>query len=188
MLAFLDLETTGLDPDTSVILEVGIVLTEDNLEEIARASWVIHAQVAQQIAIYAPGSTACVDERVVQMHHANGLWKESAESTDSRAIVRESIAAWLCDHNVIRGQVPLAGNTIGFDRMFLREYMPEINAHFHYRSIDISSLNELARRWAPALYAARPNGIVAHRALDDLDVSIATARYYRGTLFEGLTR
>ena len=173
MLVWLDLETTGLDPVTDDILELGIVVTDDDVNEIARRSWVLHHE----------GPSARVGDFVRDMHTTNGLWSECAASTLSRRSVEREALLWLESVGVAHGAAPLAGNTIGFDRSFLREGMSQLLGWFHYRSVDMSSLNEMARRWWPTLYDTRPSG-KAHRALDDLDVSIALARHYRQHLAE----
>ena len=171
MLVWLDLETTGLDPVNDDILQLGMVVTDDDLTERGRMSWVM----------FNTGPTASTHPVVVDMHTQNGLWVACQDSRlQCIQVVREAIA-WLETLGVERGKVQLAGNTIGFDRSFLRVWMPELLAHFHYRSVDMSSVNELSRRWWPALYEARPQAS-AHRALDDLDASIALAAHYRDLL------
>lgn len=176
MLVWLDLETTGLDPVNDDILELGMVVTDDDLLEIGRRSWVL----------FNPGPDDRVHKVVREMHATNGLWAECAVSTLSRRTVERQAIEWLESIGVQMGEAPLAGNTIGFDRSFLREGMPQLLGHFHYRSIDMSTVNELARRWWPALYnqRPRPSETAAHRSLDDLDVSVALARFYRTHVFD----
>lgn len=174
MIVFLDLETTGLDPEYAVILELGMVVTDDELSEVGRRAWVLPFAESQHEAL---------DPFILDMHTKSGLLAECAGGVvKPRWQAEHEAVDWLESLAVVRGEVQLGGNTIGFDRKFLGVYMPGLLHHFHYRSIDMSSVNELARRWNPAFYATRPQAAegAGHRALADLDVSIALAKHYRG--------
>ncbi len=167
MIIWLDLETTGLNPRRDDILELGMVITDDDLSEVARKSWVL------KLSPYYP-----LSDFIRQMHTESGLLEDCHKSSADYLDTALNAAAWLQAHGIEAGKHPMAGNTIGFDRSFLAAHMPKFLEWFHYRSIDMSSVSELAKRWAPTLHAARPD-CKAHRALADLDNSIALARYYR---------
>jgi oligoribonuclease len=179
MLAWLDIETTGLNPREDRILEVGLIITSDDLQEIWRTS-----KVCRYL-----GDLDKIDPVVRTMHEASGLWAECATTEDTTFSVESALVAELRESRVTdafgKGVVPLCGNSIGFDRSFLREQMPRLLDCFHYRSIDVSSLTELAKRWHPSVYESRPGADTKppHRALPDLENSIALLRYYRVMLF-----
>lgn len=178
-LAFLDLETTGLDTLSDDILEVGCIVTDDRFVEIAR----FHTVVAAQCEFYE------LPEIVRDMHTKSGLWRD-ATSPDAKPIaaVDLELAAFLRDHAVkivdrgdrgILVRPQLAGSGIHFDRTFMRRCLPRAEAELHYRQLDVTSLNELARRFNVDLHDARPyrpNG--AHRAIADAEESIDVAKHY----------
>ena len=173
MLAWLDIESTGLNPRKDAILEVGVIVTDDNLTEIWRNSWISHWH----------GDRSQLHPVVQDMHTKSGLFDECAEHPYGLRDVELSIIDSLGEQH--KGLV-LCGSTIGFDRSFLAEQMPDLLKCFHYRSIDVSCLTELARRWFPDVYANRPGADESkkpHRALEDLEFSIACLKYYRMTMF-----
>lgn len=191
-LAFTDLETTGLNADQEEILEVACIVTDDKLVEVAR----FHGLVYPQHQFHE------LDDFVRDMHTKNGLWAELKGDTDvsginvymgSRRSVEQQFAKFLREHTVkvymVAGpkgnemrldRAQLAGNTISFDRAFLKRHMPDAEAQLHYRNLDVSSLNEFARRFAPAVYEGRPkqSPSAAHRAMADAEESLNVARYY----------
>lgn len=172
MIAFLDLETTGLNPATCAILEVACVIVDDDLREVARFERVVtYSDLAE--------TRAAADPVVQKMHDDNGLWAACAGGKKLPDVAAE-LLAFLKAHG---GERPvLAGNSIYFDRAFLQARMPDVVALLHHRMLDCSSVNVLAR-WAwPAVYASRPNDGAAHRALPDALHSLQTARYYAGAL------
>jgi oligoribonuclease len=176
MFAWLDIESEGLDPRKHAILEVGMIVTDDQLVEQARASWVLHLGAERH---------EYLEPVVRDMHRASGLLDECERSVLFPADVEHQAMSWLTKQGVPRGEVPLCGSTIGFDRRFLGERMPRLLSYFHYRSIDVSTLTELARRWFPEVYAARPGADESkrpHRALADLDASIGVLKHYRRTM------
>lgn len=184
---FCDLETTGLMPEFNSILEIALVATDDNLKEIDRLSCVANVWVADKLAqmTEAERSKLGVEPIVYEMHEQNGLWRASAQSEHNVHDVDKMVAAWLLAtlgaENLGERRGPqLAGNTINFDRAFLRRHMPLAHSALHYRNIDLSSLNEMARRFAPDLYAGRPGRETEsnHRALGDVLNSLDLARYY----------
>ncbi len=117
------------------------------------------------------------------MHTTSGLLDAIAASTVTLEEAGARTLAFIKEHVPEPGTVPLCGNSIGTDRRFLSRYLPDIENHLHYRSVDVSTIKELARRWQPALLAAQPRKAVAHRALDDIRESIDELRYYRRVLF-----
>ncbi|MHB8662276.1 MAG: oligoribonuclease [Acidimicrobiales bacterium] len=176
MLVWIDLEMTGLDPAVHTIVEIATIVTDDQLEIVAEGpDLVIHQS---------PEALAAMPGVVRQMHTSSGLLPAIERSTvtlpDAAAASLEFIKA----HATEPHAVPLAGNSIGTDRRFLAASMPEIDDWLHYRSIDVSTIKELARRWYPDVYAAAPAKAGSHRALDDIRESIAELRYYRGTIFK----
>jgi oligoribonuclease len=206
MLVWLDLETTGLDPRIDSVLEVAAVVTDDDLREVARFERVIHHEGIDRLAELRPESedatfakaAAGIDVVVARMHTANGLWRAIAESTHLLSDVDGDLAAFLRQYavkvetlvdsvtgdsvkRVIKPQ--LAGSTISFDRSFLVEDLPLAHAELHYRNVDVTTLNELARRFWPEVHAACPRKLeIAHRAMADIEESIAVCRHYLSRL------
>jgi oligoribonuclease len=171
MLAWMDLEMTGLDPSQDVIVEIATLLTDDNLELIAEGpDLVVHANEAQ---------LAGMADIVVQMHTRSGLLDQIRASTVSLADAGAQTLAFLRQHIPSPRSVPLCGNSIGTDRRFLAAQLPEIEEFLHYRSVDVSTLKELAKRWNPTILGAAPRKAEGHRALDDIRESVEELRYYR---------
>ena len=175
MLAWIDLEMTGLDPSRHVIVEIATLLTDDALNPVADGpDLVVHAQ---------PGQLEQMDGVVRRMHARSGLLAAVEESPLSLADAGRQTLDFLRAHIGEPGIVPLCGNSIGTDRRFLAAQLPELEAFFHYRSIDVSTLKELCRRWYPDVLAAAPPKAETHRALEDIRESIAELAYYRSTIF-----
>ena len=175
MLAWMDLEMTGLDPERHVIVEIATIITDDDLEIIAVGpDLVVHATEAQ---------LAEMDDFVLAMHTDSGLLDKIRASPISLADAGAQTLAFLREHIPLERSVPLCGNSIGTDRRFLARYLPEIEDHLHYRSVDVSTLKELGRRWAPATLAGAPDKAGSHRALDDIRESIEELAHYRRTMF-----
>ncbi|MDG1411188.1 MAG: oligoribonuclease [Acidimicrobiales bacterium] len=176
MLAWMDLEMTGLEPGRHVIVEIATLLTDDNLELIAEGpDLIVHATEAE---------LAEMDDFVTNMHTRSGLLKAITTSTVSLEEAGTATLAFLKEHIPEARTVPLCGNSIGTDRRFLAEYLPEIEDYLHYRSIDVSTLKELARRWKPDVFTGAPKKAGGHRALDDIRESLDELRHYRSALFE----
>jgi oligoribonuclease len=175
MLAWMDLEMTGLDPARHTIVEIATLLTDDNLELIAEGpDLIVHATDAQ---------LAEMDDFVTNMHTKSGLLTEIKASTISLEEAGAQTLAFLQEHIPEARSVPLCGNSIGTDRRFLATYLSEIEEFLHYRSVDVSTLKELARRWHPEALASAPKKAAGHRAMDDIIESLDELRHYRATLF-----
>ena len=175
MLAWMDLEMTGLDPARHVIVEIATLLTDDDLIPIAEGpDIVVHATTEQLEAM---------DDVVRTMHARSGLSAAIEVSDVDLAEAGRRTLAFLHAHIAAPRTVPLCGNSIGTDRRFLAVHLPEIEAFLHYRSIDVSSIKELCRRWYPDRLMRAPEKRGAHRALDDIRESIAELEYYRSTIF-----
>jgi len=165
---------TGLDPTSDVIVEIATLVTDDELELVAEGpDLVIHA-TDEQLARMLPV--------VQEMHAASGLTEAIRSSTLTVAEAGDATLAFLAAH-VPKGEVPLCGNSIGTDRRFLQEYLPEVEAWFHYRNVDVSTVKELVRRWRPAILAAAPAKASTHRAMEDIRASVDELRHYRASLF-----
>ncbi len=172
----MDLEMTGLEPRRDVIVEIATLITDDHLNIIAEGpDLVLHAS-PEQLAGMVPF--------VTEMHTKSGLLPEIIASTTTVEEAQARTLDFLKQHIPDPGSVPLCGNSIGTDRRFLQEYMPELEAYFHYRNVDVSTIKELARRWNPAVLDAMPEKETTHRALDDIRESIAELVHYRTTLFQ----
>jgi oligoribonuclease len=169
----MDLEMTGLDPARHVIVEIATLVTDDELNLVAEGpDLVVHATDAQ---------LAEMGDVVVQMHTTSGLLDEIRASTVSLAEAGARTLAFLKQHITSPRSVPLCGNSIGTDRRFLAVHLPEIEEYLHYRSVDVSTLKELAKRWNPAILGRAPRKAEGHRALDDIRESVDELRYYRDT-------
>jgi oligoribonuclease len=171
----MDLEMTGLDPAVHVIVEIATLVTDDDLNVVAEGpDLVVHQP---------PESLAAMADVVRSMHTASGLLPAIEQSDLSLKEAGAQTLAFLKEHIPEPRTVPLAGNSIGTDRRFLAVWLPEVEEWLHYRSVDVSTIKELGRRWHPAVVAAAPAKVGSHRALDDIRESVAELRYYRETLF-----
>jgi oligoribonuclease len=174
-LVWIDLEMTGLDPDREVIVEIAVIITDGSLTEMMEGPHlVIHADdsVLENMAPI-----------VQEMHAASGLIDDIERSTLTTAEAEELVLDWVKEHIPERGNAPLAGNSVHADRAFLRKHMPDLEAWFHYRNVDVSTVKELARRWYPGALENAPVKAGNHRALADIRESIAELRFYRETVF-----
>ncbi len=166
---------TGLDPDHHEILEIATLITDDHLKLIAEGPDLVIFQ--------SPEALAGMDETVRTMHTLSGLLERVASSTVDLATAGARTLSFLKDHISEPATVPLCGNSIGADRRFLARQLPEIEHFFHYRSIDVSTVKELARRWQPRVYENAPPKGKNHRALDDIRESLEELRWYRRKFF-----
>ena len=167
---------TGLEPHRHVIVEIATLITDDHLNIVAEGpDLVIHAS-REQLAEMGPF--------VTEMHTKSGLLPQIIASTITVEEAQLQTLEFLREHISEAGSVPLCGNSIGTDRRFLQEYMPDLEVFFHYRNVDVSTIKELARRWKPDVLASMPEKESAHRALDDIRESINELIHYRDTLFQ----
>ncbi len=172
-LVWVDLEMTGLRPDTDHIIEMAAIVTDSELNVLAEGP---------VIAVHQPPEVlALMDDWNQRTHGSSGLIARVQASTVGEAAAEQQMLAFL-NAWVKPGASPLCGNSIGQDRRFLARWMPALEQHFHYRNLDVSSLKELARRWAPGVLASLTKG-GKHQALDDIRDSIAELRHYRKHLF-----
>ena len=166
---------TGLDPIADVIVEIATLITDDDLAVVAEGPDLVIHQPAAVLDRMAPV--------VREMHTTSGLLARIESSTLGLDEAGDRTLAFLREHIPERGTVPLCGNSIGTDRRFLAAWLPELEHHLHYRSVDVSAVKELAKRWYPAVVANAPVKAGHHRALDDIRESIEELRYYRSTIF-----
>ena len=175
MLVWMDLEMTGLDPTRHVIVEIATLITDDELNLVAEGpELVVHAT---------DDELAAMDEFVTNMHTRSGLLEQIKASTVSLEEAGKQTMAFLQEHIAEARTVPLCGNSIGTDRRFLASQLPEIEEFLHYRSVDVSTIKELARRWYPDALAKVPRKDGGHRALDDIRESLDELKYWRSTVF-----
>lgn len=176
MLVWLDLEMTGLDPSKEVIVEIATLITDDELNVVAEGPDLVIGASEDVIAN--------MDDFVVQMHTRSGLLDEIRGSTLTIAEAQAQTLAFLQSHITERRSVPLCGNSIGTDRRFLAAYMNELEEWLHYRSIDVSTIKELGRRWYPQAFSEAPDKRAGHRALDDIRESVAELKFWREKIFK----
>ena len=175
MLVWMDLEMTGLDTKEHVIVEIATIVTDDELNIVAEGPDLVVHQDAEAMGR--------MDDFVRKMHTKSGLLDAIEASTISLEDAGKQTLAFIQEHVEEPRTVPLCGNSIGTDRRFLDVYLPEIEEYLHYRSVDVSTIKELARRWYPEDLAAVPHKDTSHRALDDIRESIAELQYWRKTVF-----
>jgi oligoribonuclease len=166
-LIWIDLEMTGLDPDTDVIIEMATIITDSELNTLAEGP---------VIAVHQSDETlAAMDEWNTRQHGGSGLVQRVRDSRISAAEAEAQTLAFI-QQWVPERSSPICGNSICQDRRFLYRHMPLLENYFHYRNLDVSTLKELAARWAPTLKYAKGG---THLALDDIRESIGELRYYR---------
>jgi oligoribonuclease len=175
VLIWMDLEMTGLDTERHTIVEIAALATDWDLTPIDEGI---------DLVVHQPDEVlAGMDDFVRQMHERSGLTAEIRASEVPLSEAGAQVLEYIKGHAPTPRTVPLCGNSIGMDRRFLARYLPEIEDHLHYRSIDVSSLKELCRRWYPEPFKARPDKSEGHRALSDVHASIAELGHYRSTIF-----
>lgn len=174
-LIWVDLEMTGLDPETEVIVEIAVIVTDGHLEMMHEGpELVIHAD---------DDMLGRMHSRVRQMHRSSGLTPAIRASDLTTAHAEAEVLAFVKTHVPTAGSAPLAGNSVHADRAFMKRYMPTLEAYCHYRNVDVSTLKELARRWYPDVVEEAPAKAGDHRALADIRESIGELRYYRDQIF-----
>ncbi|GAA0796980.1 oligoribonuclease [Spirilliplanes yamanashiensis] len=172
---WIDCEMTGLDLGKDKLIEVAALVTDPNLNVLGDGvDLVIHADDAALDAM---------PEVVRTMHAKSGLTDEVRASTVTMAEAEQQVLDYIRQYVPEPRTAPLCGNSIATDRGFLARDMPALDAHLHYRMIDVSSIKELCRRWYPRVYFGQPSKGLAHRALADIRESIRELEYYRRTVF-----
>ncbi|MDE0868086.1 MAG: oligoribonuclease [Aquiluna sp.] len=169
-IVWVDCEMTGLEVGVDEICEIAVIVTDEDLKPVHEGFQVV----------VKPSRKAMknMGEFVTNMHTVSGLITEIPKGISIKKAeqqVLEYVKQWVTD----KGTAPLAGNSIGTDRMFLNRQTPEFDSFLHYRNIDVSSFKEMARRWFPKIYFQLPKKDVSHRALSDIQESIMELRYYR---------
>ena len=170
---------TGLDPDRHVIVEVATLVTDDELRIVAEGPDLVIAATEDELG--------GMDDFVRDMHTHSGLLGEIMASTVSLEEAGRVTLEFIRQYVPKPRTVPLAGNSIGTDRRFLAAFLPEIEEYLHYRSVDVSTIKELAQRWYPEAVAGAPTKAGGHRAMDDIRESVAELAYYRSTVFKDRT-
>ncbi len=174
-LVWIDCEMTGLDIGSDALIEIAALVTDGDLNVLGEGvDVVIRTDDAKLDGMI---------ELVRNMHERSGLTEAVRASTVSVAEAEQLVLDYVRAHVPDPRTAPLAGNTIATDRMFLARDMPELDAHLHYRMVDVSSVKELCRRWYPRIFFAKPEKGLAHRALADIEESLRELRYYRATAF-----
>ncbi len=171
----MDLEMTGLDHTRDVIVEIATIVTDDELEIVAEGP---------DLVVHQPDDVLdAMDPFVVEMHTRSGLLEAIRTSNITLEAAGAATLEFIKQHVPESRTVPLCGNSIGTDRRFLAAYLNDIEEYLHYRSIDVSSVKELVKRWYPSLDAKRPYKPGSHRALDDIRQSVNELKYYREHVF-----
>ena len=173
-LIWIDCEMTGLSLEKDVLVEIAVLVTDSDLNVIGDGVDVVIKASAEQLA--------GMNEFVTQMHTTSGLITEIPNGI-SVAEAEAKVIAYLESAATQPGKSPLAGNSVSVDRSFIARDMPLLNDYLHYRTVDVSSIKELTRRWFPKAYFAAPAKTGNHRALGDIQDSIAELAYYRQAVF-----
>jgi len=173
-MVWIDCEMTGLDLTADALVEVAALVTDYELNVLGDGV---------DVVVKPPdGALDFMPDVVREMHTSSGLL-DALPSGTSLEEAQQRVLTYVREHVPEAGRAPLAGNTVGTDRVFLARDMPELEGWLHYRMVDVSSIKELARRWYPRAYFAAPKKAGGHRALADIRESIEELRYYRGTVF-----
>lgn len=166
---------TGLDVELDSLVEIAVLITDSDLNILDETG--LNVVIKPR-----PESLEQMGDFVNQMHQESGLLPllpDGLEIAEAEKVILDYVKGFAPEVRT----APLAGNSIGTDRMFLNRYMPNLDAHLHYRNIDVSSVKELTRRWFPKVYFQLPKKTGGHRALADIRESIAELKYYRQTVF-----
>jgi oligoribonuclease len=213
MLCWTDLETTGLRADECDVLEIAAIITTDDFTEVARMERVVYyrrasdivEQLVRQRSANEISELTGIDPYVISMHDKNGLWRACTHGVALDTVDRD-LAEFVRTHGTtteeyidektgapkVRTITPqLAGSTISFDRAFIDRHLPRFAGTLHYRNLDVSTLNEMARRCFRGIYDARPNAKqgkenAAHRGMADIEESIAVFKHYRDAFVKAI--
>lgn len=165
---------TGLSLESDVLVEIAVLVTDSDLNLIGEGIDLVIKATPEQIA--------GMNEFVTQMHTSSGLITRIPDGITVEA-AEDAILAYLESTGTAPGKSPLAGNSVSVDRNFIARDMPRLTEYLHYRTVDVSSIKELARRWFPKIYFAAPAKTGNHRALGDIQDSIEELKYYRTAIF-----
>ncbi len=173
-LVWIDCEMTGLDLEVDELVEIAVVITDYDLKAVDEGFSIV----------IKPDDSAmeAMNDFVRNMHTTSGLIEEIPHGV-TVADAEYQVLEYVLKHVPTEQKAPLAGNTIGTDRAFLAKFMPRLDAHLHYRNVDVSSIKELSRRWFPRVYFNAPKKDGGHRALADILESIRELEYYRRAVF-----
>jgi len=172
-LVWIDCEMTGLDLNKDALIEIAVLVTDENLNILGDGVDLVIKTDSK--------SLKGMSDEVRKMHTESGLIEKLSDGV-SMSLAEEKILEYLALFTAA-GKSPIAGNSIGMDRNFISRDMPKLSGYLHYRSIDVSSIKELARRWYPKVYFNAPKKTGNHRALGDIQDSIAELKYYRENIF-----
>ncbi|MCK2021852.1 oligoribonuclease [Microbacterium sp. kSW2-24] len=173
-LVWIDCEMTGLDLSIDELVEIAVVITDFELQPVDPGFQIVIRPSA--------ASLENMNDFVTKMHEKSGLIEEIPLGVTLEEAEAQTLA-YIRRFVPVERKAPLAGNTIGTDRMFLAKYMPTIDQWLHYRNVDVSSIKELSRRWYPRVFFQAPSKDGGHRALADILESIRELRYYREAVF-----
>jgi oligoribonuclease len=173
-LVWIDCEMTGLDLEVDQLVEIAVIVTDFELTPLDEGFQVVIKPDASALAH--------MNDFVTGMHRTSGLLDEIPEGITVAEAEFQALE-YIQRFVPLEGKAPLAGNTIGTDRMFLARYMPRLDRWLHYRNVDVSSIKELSRRWYPRAYFNAPSKDGGHRALADIRESIRELAYYRSAVF-----
>jgi oligoribonuclease len=173
-LIWIDCEMTGLSLESDVLVEIAVLVTDSELNLIGEGIDLVIKATPEQLA--------GMNEFVTQMHTSSGLITQIPNGITVEA-AEDAILAYLESTGTAPGKSPLAGNSVSVDRNFIARDMPRLTEYLHYRTVDVSSIKELARRWFPKIYFAAPAKTGNHRALGDIQDSIEELKYYRTAIF-----
>jgi oligoribonuclease len=173
-LIWIDCEMTGLSLEKDVLVEIAVLVTDSELNVIGEGVDVVIKATPEQLA--------GMNEFVTTMHTTSGLITEIPHGISVKE-AEDRVLAYLESASTQPGKSPLAGNSVGVDRSFIARDMPRLNDYLHYRTVDVSSIKELTRRWFPKAYFNAPAKTGNHRALGDIQDSIAELAYYRQAVF-----
>jgi oligoribonuclease len=173
-LVWIDCEMTGLDPQRNVMVEIAVIVTDAELNKLDEGIDIVIAATPSQLV--------AMDQFVRDMHTSSGLLDEIRHAATTVEQAEDLVMTYLEKYVPEPGKAPVCGNTIATDRAFIARYMPRLDAHLHYRMIDVSTIKELSRRWYPRAYYSAPAKNGGHRALADILESIDELRYYRSTV------
>ena len=173
-LVWIDCEMTGLDPEKDTLLEVAVIITEGDLSLVAEGP---------NVVIHHPDNVLnSMNQWCIKHHGESGLTGAVRSSKITMREAEKQLLSFVSKHTP-RGSCPLAGNSVGQDAKFLSRYMPELMDYLHYRVVDVSTIMELNKRWAPEVDMGAPRKKLNHRALDDIRESIEELRYYKRTVW-----